>query len=62
MRWSGDDARSSKICMVTVAAHGIPLYQARRTTHTGADLLTDRQRRRLTILFDVEEHVQVEAT
>jgi transposase len=39
-----------------------PLYRARRTLHTGADLLTDRQRRRLTTLFDVEDHVQVEAT
>lgn len=39
-----------------------PLYRARRTLHTGADLLTDRQRQRLTTLFDAEEHVQVEAT
>ena len=41
---------------------GDPLYRARRTLHTGADLLTERQRERLTRLFDVEEHVQVEAT
>ncbi len=39
-----------------------PLYRARRTLHTGAGLLTDRQRQRLTALFGVEEHVQVEAT
>ncbi|GJF03867.1 ISL3 family transposase [Pseudonocardia sp. D17] len=39
-----------------------PLYQARRTLHTGHDLLTDRQRQRLTALFENEEHVQVEAT
>ena len=39
-----------------------PLYRARRTLHTGADLLTDRQRQRLTALFENEEHVQVEAT
>ncbi len=39
-----------------------PLYRARRTLHTGADLLTDRQHQRLTVLFDDEEHVQVEAT
>jgi len=39
-----------------------PLYRARRTLHTGADLLTDRQRQRLTALFDADEHVQVEAT
>jgi transposase len=39
-----------------------PLYAARRTLHTGADLLTDKQRQRLTRLFDAEEHVEVEAT
>ena len=39
-----------------------PLYRARRTLHTGHDLLTDRQRQRLTALFGVEDHVQVEAT
>ncbi|WP_346619007.1 ISL3 family transposase [Blastococcus montanus] len=39
-----------------------PLYRARRTLHTGSDLLTDRQQQRLTALFGVEEHVQVEAT
>jgi len=30
---------------------GDPLYAARRTLHTGSDLLTDRQRQRLTALF-----------
>ncbi len=39
-----------------------PLYRARRTLHTGADLLTDRQRQRLSALFGIEDHVQVEAT
>jgi transposase len=39
-----------------------PLYRARRTLHTGYDLLTDRQRQRLTVLFGVDDHVQVEAT
>jgi transposase len=39
-----------------------PLYRARRTLHTGTDLLTDRQRQRLNALFAAEEHVQVEAT
>ncbi len=39
-----------------------PLYRARRTLHTGADLLTDKQHQRLSALFAVEEHVQVEAT
>ncbi|WP_047692702.1 ISL3 family transposase, partial [Kocuria sp. ZOR0020] len=41
---------------------GDPLYRARRTLHTGADLLTNRQRQRLTMLFGVKDHVQVEAT
>jgi transposase len=41
---------------------GDPLYRARRTLHTGADLLTDRQRRRLERLFATDEHVEVEAT
>jgi transposase len=39
-----------------------PLYRARRTLHTGTDLLTDRQRQRLTALFAFDEHVQVQAT
>jgi hypothetical protein len=34
---------------------GDPHYRARRTLHTGADLLTERQR--LTALFGVDEHV-----
>jgi len=41
---------------------GDPLYAARRTLHTGADLLTDKQKDRLSALFDLDEHVQVEAT
>jgi transposase len=39
-----------------------PLYRARRTLHTGAGLLTDKQTDRLTALFAVAEHVEVEAT
>jgi len=41
---------------------GDPLYTARRTLHTGADLLTDRQRARIEALFADPEHVAVEAT
>jgi len=41
---------------------GDPLYAARRTLHTGADLLTDKQKQRLADLFTVDEHVEVEAT
>lgn len=39
-----------------------PLYKARRTLHTGASLLTDRQVARLETLFADEHHVEVEAT
>jgi transposase len=41
---------------------GDPLYGARRTLHTGAGLLTERQRARLTALFAIPEHAEVEAT
>ena len=45
---------------------GDPLYSARRTLSTGADLLTDKQKDRLAALFaeDVhgDAHVEVEAT
>src|SRR5262245_3397566 len=39
-----------------------PLYRSRRTLHTGADLLTDKQKARLAALFAADAHVQVEAT
>jgi transposase len=39
-----------------------PLYRARRTLHTGTNLLTDKQRTRLQTLFANEQHVEVEAT
>ena len=39
-----------------------PLYAARRTLHTGVDLLTDKQQQRLETLFAADEHVEVEAT
>lgn len=39
-----------------------PLYAARRTLCTGADLLTDKQTNRLTALFADDAHVEVEAT
>jgi len=41
---------------------GDPLYSARRTLHTGAGLLTDKQVDRLTKLFATDAHVEVEAT
>lgn len=39
-----------------------PLYRARRTLHTGLDLLTARQKTRLETLFAGDDHVEVEAT
>ncbi|MBW3085986.1 ISL3 family transposase ISPfr3 [Austwickia sp. TVS 96-490-7B] len=41
---------------------GDPLYASRRTLHTGADLLTDKQKKRLVELFADERHVAVEIT
>ncbi len=41
---------------------GDPLYAARRTLHTGAGLLTDKQKTRLDRLFADDAHVEVEAT
>ena len=39
-----------------------PLYKARRTLLTGADLLTDKQYSRIQDVFDGDAHVEVEAT
>ncbi|GAB3849736.1 hypothetical protein GCM10028800_20120 [Nesterenkonia populi] len=41
---------------------GDPLYGARRTLRTGADLLTEPQSRRIEKVFTTDEHVEVEAT
>jgi hypothetical protein len=41
---------------------GDPLYNARRTLHTGADLLTDKQAARRRKLFASDAYVEVEAT
>ena len=41
---------------------GDPLYGARRTLHTGAGLLTDKQKIRIETLFSKDAYVQVEAT
>ena len=41
---------------------GDPLYRARRTLLTGADLLTDTQARRLEALFADERHAAVQAS
>ncbi len=53
---------------VQISLHGSrgrkhhPLYQARRTLHTGANLLTDKQQTRLDALFADDQHIEVEAT
>ncbi|MCH6471547.1 ISL3 family transposase [Sinomonas terrae] len=41
---------------------GDPLYAARRTLHTGHDLLTEKQSARLEALFAADDHAEVEAT
>ncbi|GAA1133850.1 ISL3 family transposase [Microbacterium aurantiacum] len=41
---------------------GDPLYGVRRTLHTGASLLTEKQTARLDAVFAAEEHIEVEAT
>ena len=41
---------------------GDPLYRARRTLQTGADLLTAKQKERIATLFADDAHVEVEAT
>ena len=41
---------------------GDPLYSARRTLSTGADLLTERQRARIDALFADDTHLHVEVT
>ena len=39
-----------------------PLYRARRTLHTGTELLTVKQQARLATLFANDDHVELEAT
>ena len=41
---------------------GDPLYSARRTLHTGLDLLSDKQKARLEAVFSDDQHAPVEAT
>jgi len=59
------DAWAAVIDAWLVADHDVPRKQrhtARRTLHTGTDLLTDTQQQRLESLFAGDEHVEVEAT
>jgi hypothetical protein len=60
--WTGAVAGSRKPPMANRGHKDDLLYSARRAVHTGAGLLTDRQRQRLSGLFATEQHVEVEAT
>jgi transposase len=67
VRLAGDALdRCRRRVQQTVHGHrgraGDPLYRARRTLHTGADLLTVKQQQRLDQLFATDDHVEVEAT
>ena len=60
--WTGAGAGSSRPPAATGAARPTRSTACRRTLHTGADLLTDKQRARLAALFADDAHVEVEAT
>lgn len=67
VRLAGDalDRCRRRIQLVTCGHRGRksdPLYSARRTLHTGNDLLTDKQKARLDELPANEKHIQVEVT
>jgi transposase len=67
VRLAGDalDQCHRRVQQATCGHHGRKgdlLYATRRTLHTGSDLLTGKQRQRLTALFADDEHVEVEAT
>src|SRR3954469_24729343 len=59
--WTSAVAASNKASTATAAA---PATRSTPPAHpdTGADLLTDKQRQRLTALFPTGEHAEVEAT
>ena len=60
--WIGAGDGSGRSSTATRDRKDDPLYRARRTLHTGADLLTDKQKDRLLALSAADEHVQAEAT
>ena len=67
VRLAGDalDRTRQRVQQDTLGHRGMtgdPLYGVRRTLHTGADLLTDKQHARLEAVFKIEEHIEVEAT
>ncbi len=60
--WTAAANASNKTRAGNRGRTGDPLYGIRRVLRTGTDLLTDKQRTRLTAVFANDEHVQVEAT
>ena len=46
--WTAAGVGSSRTCTATAYRSTDPLYRARRTLHTGADLLTDRHQQQQT--------------
>ena len=60
--WTSAGAASSWPSTDTVATRTTRSTAARRTLHTGADLLTEKQKDRLDALFAADAHVEVEAT
>ena len=60
--WTSADAGSSRPLHGHRGRAADPLYRARRTLHTGADLLTEKQKDLLAALFAAEEHLAVEVT
>jgi transposase len=67
VRLAGDalDRRRRRVQLAIHGHRGMkndPLYAMRRTLHTGAGLLTDKQKDRLAALFADDAHVEVEAT
>ena len=61
MLWTSAAAGSSRSPAGTATARATR-SMPRRTLHTGAALLTEKQQARLEALFAVSEHVEVEAT
>ena len=59
--WTSADGASSRTPAGTAAAPATR-YASRRTLHTGAGLLTDKQQTKLLALFTTDKHAAVEVT
>jgi hypothetical protein len=62
MLWTGAGVGSSRTPTDTAAARTTRFTGPTDSAHTGADLLTEKQKDRLVDLFASDEHVQAEAT